>query len=517
MEGIIVIKTIKNKMNNMKQNNRRFIYGLITLLGCSVFFASCTSNQETQEEKPVLVGLEIVQLPVKTVYSIGESLDVTGMIVRKKYSDAASVEVGVTLAEVTGFDSANAQKSLPLTVTIEGFHVTFRVEITDLVLESLTLKKMPSKLVYTLGESLDLTGMEVVGRYSDGTDKPVAVDASQVGGFSSAEAIPDQVLIITVLGKTVSYTIQVLPLKVVEGVLTEVVGDVAEVVLPMSVKSIAKGVFENKSTTKVVLNEGLTAIGENVFLDSKVQEILFPSTLKEIGKYAFYRCVQLRQVDLSGTQVSVLNEGVFGFSGITDIKLPVTVKEIMAQAFMSTSGLKQLTLNEGLEAIRIEAFRASGVQTVRIPNSVRILGERVFYLCPDITEVVTYGSSTTAATIDGVAQLGTSCFEKCPKLTKLEIPAKIENIGRTILTGNTGVTSITIPALVKYIEFAAFKSSGIKNVVVEAVTPPVADVSPGAWYGFPDDVERIRVPAVSLDAYKQAVGWNDYASKIISE
>lgn len=501
----------------MKKINLCFIYGLVITLGFSFLFSSCSSKKDHKEDEEVLTGIEIIQLPTKTVYNIGENIDLTGMIVRKNYSNGKSADVSVQPVEVTGFDSEKAQKTLILTVTIEGFRVTFNVEITDLVLESLILKKMPGRLIYTLGESLDLTGIEVVGRYSGGTDKPIAVTATDVSGFSSAEASDSQVLTITISGKTVTYNVEILPLKVENGVLTEVVGDVVEIVLPTSVKSIGKAVFANKNIIKVVLNEGLVSIGEQVFFGSKLQTITFPSTLKEVGKYAFYKCADLKQIDLSNTQVSVMEEGVFGFSGITEVKFPATVKEIIAQAFMNTSNLKQITLNEGLEVIELEAFRESGIQTVNIPNSVIVLAERAFYICADLKEAITYGSSSISNTIQMPPTMGASSFERCPALTRLEIPLKIENIGRTILNGNTGVTSITIPAHVKYIEFAAFKYSGIKNVIVKALIPPVADVLPGVWYGFPDDLKSIKVPVASLDAYKEAVGWKDYVSKIIVE
>ena len=54
--------------------------------------------------------------------------------------------------------------------------------------------------------------------------------------------------------------------------------------------------------------------------------------------------------------------------------------------------------------------------------------------------------------------------------------------------------------------------TGIKEVKVEGITPP--QVFEKIWYGFPDDITVIRVPAESVEKYKTAAGWQDYTNKI---
>lgn len=50
---------------------------------------------------------------------------------------------------------------------------------------SLRVSRQPDKLVYCLGEPLDLTGLEVMGRYEDDKEQAVEVTPAQVKGFSS--------------------------------------------------------------------------------------------------------------------------------------------------------------------------------------------------------------------------------------------------------------------------------------------------------------------------------------------
>lgn len=65
-----------------------------------------------------------------------------------------------------------------------------------------------NKLVYQLGESLDLSGLVVTGSYSDGSTRTETVTAANVSGFDSATA-GTKTLTIAVGGQTTSYTITV--------------------------------------------------------------------------------------------------------------------------------------------------------------------------------------------------------------------------------------------------------------------------------------------------------------------
>jgi len=146
---------------------------------------------------------------------------------------------------------------------------------------------------------------------------------------------------------------------------------------------------------------------------------------------------------------------------------------------------------------------------VKLPNGVTNIAQRAFYYCPELTEVTTYG---TVFNDDPEAMIHPYCLEGCPQLTRFEIPQSIRILGQGLLGGNRKVTQLTIPANVTQINFSAFNNTGIKEVKVEGITPP--QVFEKIWYGFPDDITVIRVPAESVEKYKTAAGWQDYTNKI---
>ena len=111
------------------------------------------------------------------------------------------------------------------------------------LLENFSIEQLPSKTIYALGENIDLIGLNVTGEYDDGKKRPVNVTLAQISGFSSSTPVDKQEVTITIEGKQKSFTIQVAPVRVENGVLTEVLKGYNEIILPNSVKSIPKDAF----------------------------------------------------------------------------------------------------------------------------------------------------------------------------------------------------------------------------------------------------------------------------------
>lgn len=158
---------------------------------------------------------------------------------------------------------------------------------------------------------------------------------------------------------------------------------------------------------------------------------------------------------------------------------------------------------------RYGSIPGSGITTVQLPNSISTIEARAFYLCPNLTEVSAYGP---ASSNHPDAVIKEHCLVGCPNLARFEIPQSISILGQGLITGNQKVHTLTIPARVTRIDFSAFDNTGIKEVIVEALTPPAT--SEGEWYGFPETITSISVPAQAVEAYKTAEGWKKFADKI---
>ncbi|MGV8906572.1 MAG: bacterial Ig-like domain-containing protein [Acetobacterium sp.] len=77
------------------------------------------------------------------------------------------------------------------------------------VKSSIAITKPAAKLTYTVGEALDITGLEVTGTYSDKSTKIQTIMPANIMGFDSAAPVSGQVLTITIGGVKTTYTINV--------------------------------------------------------------------------------------------------------------------------------------------------------------------------------------------------------------------------------------------------------------------------------------------------------------------
>lgn len=135
-----------------------------------------TTVQRTPQE------LVIMADPYKLDYKVGDSLDITGLEVRVRYTDGSSSILSSSEYSVNTNDfNSSSPRNCDVRVSYRGLSASFTVYITeDPAKTTTTVQKTPQELVvvadpykldYKVGESLDLNGLEVRIRYTDGTGR----------------------------------------------------------------------------------------------------------------------------------------------------------------------------------------------------------------------------------------------------------------------------------------------------------------------------------------------------------
>ena len=125
-----------------------------------------------------LSSISVSSGPTKSVYTAGEELDLTGLVVTAAYSDGTSKPVtGYTTDPAAGSVLSTASPLVPVTISYTEGGITkttvFNVTVNPVAINSIYISSNPAKTEYTAGETLDLDGMIVTAAYSDGTEKPV--------------------------------------------------------------------------------------------------------------------------------------------------------------------------------------------------------------------------------------------------------------------------------------------------------------------------------------------------------
>lgn len=121
-------------------------------------------------------------------------------------------------------------------------------------------------------------------------------------------------------------------------------------------------------------------------------------------------------------------------------------------------------------------------------------------------------TEVTAEMLDGVTKINNSAFSHCDSLASITISSSVTSISSYAFDYCISLTSIIIPSNVTSIGTSALRNcSLLTSVTVEAATPPTLGTT--VFQGTHANLV-IYVPAGSVDTYKAASGWSDYALRI---
>ncbi len=164
---------------------------------------------------------------------------------------------------------------------------------------------------------------------------------------------------------------------------------VAEIEIDKGVTNIGEYFFCNSKIEKVVLPDGLENIGWHAFDGcEKLREINMPDTVTYIGDYAFSNCKQLKNTKLPGG-LTTLDDGAFYASGLTSITIPNSLTGIDYYTFSHCSNLKEVVFpDEWSGTIESGAFEyCNRLKELRIPEGVKTLSADIWVDCPKLKTI----------------------------------------------------------------------------------------------------------------------------------
>ena len=308
------------------------------------------------------------------------------------------------------------------------------------------------------------------------------------------------------------------------------------ITIPEGVTTIEYGAFYNCANLKeVTLPEGVATIANYAFCNcTALHKVTIPASVTFLGDYAFSGCTYLVGVYCKATTPPVGGHGMFANNGLyRQIYVPAESVEAYRQAqywieysadikgynfekdnIEAVTTIIQYTTTDGqvLHPNDAEAFGATiitnyyedGKGVMIFDGDVTTIGYHAFYGCERLASITIPNS---------VSSIANGAFAYCTSLTSITIPKGVTSIGTGAFTDCTSLTSVTIPNSVTSIGQLAFAyCTSLKSVYCIRSTPPI-----GGDYMFYSNASgrKIYVPAESVEAYKTAAYWSDYAADIV--
>ena len=169
-------------------------------------------------------------------------------------------------------------------------------------------------------------------------------------------------------------------------------------VIPDDILVIGYKAFSGCSKLKsITLPEGLTEIGYEAFKSTGLHEILIPKNVESIGTGAFsYTSLDDMEVDPNNQWYdsryecnAIINTSYNQLiAGCSNTTIPDDVTTIDFSAFEGVKELKFIEIPKNVTAIRNDAFRESGLKSIKIWNvNDWFYGYGAFYGCNNLTSI----------------------------------------------------------------------------------------------------------------------------------
>ncbi len=236
--------------------------------------------------------------------------------------------------------------------------------------------------------------------------------------------------------------------------------------------------------------------------------VALPASINHIGEYAFHECAKLTEVNIPEGVTAIGDSAFFG-SGVREITIPDSVTAIGSSAFGFCGKLAKLNMGRGVKELGFCAFsNCTSLESIDIPEGVTMLQRQVFQNCKNLRSVTGCRN---------VTEVGYEAFAKCEKLAHFMLPATLTTIDSRAFIECAGLTTLIIPESVTSIKSNAFVDcTAMTTIFCRATMPP--KMGANVFYhskssSRPLDV-AIYVPTASLQQYKEATNWDDYAEVI---
>lgn len=300
------------------------------------------------------------------------------------------------------------------------------------------------------------------------------------------------------------------------------------ITLSNNLQTIGKNAFfGRRSVRNFVFPNSLVTIGEGAFSDCVSANFYFNSSIKTIGKSAFSNCESMQNITIPNSTTSLGEAAFQNCIGATVLSIGSGLKTINSNTFANCISLNRIDVPDNVLYIKDTVFDVcTSASAATIGSGCKEIGNGLFNGCKNLQNVVFANGSETST-------IGNYTFNECRKLTSVTFSNTLYTIGDYTFKGCMELTEVVYPDSIYSIGIQQFYDNySVKSITIgsgcriiggndvifrctsytcKAVVPPMLNGS----LVFGEGVDyKIYVPSESVENYKAANGWSNYADHI---
>ncbi len=166
-----------------------------------------------------------------------------------------------------------------------------------------------------------------------------------------------------------------------------------------------------KNIKSVIINDGVTSIGDYAFSQSQIKSISISNSVTSIGEEAFQDCSLIERI-LIPDSVTELGYNVFtGCENLKSIKLGNGIRHIPQSAFWGCVSLTNVEFGNNLISLDTWAFGCcENLTSIHLPSSLKTIGNYAFEYCFLLESIIIESNVET---------IGSSIFSSCDNLSNI--------------------------------------------------------------------------------------------------
>ena len=219
---------------------------------------------------------------------------------------------------------------------------------------------------------------------------------------------------------------------------------------------------QGRNLSEYSIPQGIKEIDERLFMENaQLKKIILPSSLREIGQYAFALCTNITEIIFEeDSMLAEIGEGAFGMTSIEKIELPESLLATGVEAFTGCPNLQEVILPEGIEIISVASFaNCTLLSKINLPSTLKAIDQSAFYGCSSLKGEFVIPKSVNV--------LGAYAFRGCSSLTKVVILGDIEQIQTDTFRDCQNLSEVQMPNTITLIDNNAFRGcETLKSVIL---------------------------------------------------